>query len=53
MTERMESVMCISVLLHTHKYSDSVTDIHPFCVALTQLLVFGQGLTEFATALEQ
>lgn len=25
MAERMESVVCISVLLQTHKYSDSVT----------------------------
>lgn len=49
----MESVAFISILLHTHKYSDNVTDIHPFCVALTQFLVFGQGLTEFVTVLEQ
>lgn len=46
MTERMESIVCISVLLRTHKCSYSVTDSHSFCVALTQL-VFGQGLTEF------
>lgn len=53
MRERMESAVCIFVLLHTHKHSDSVTHIHPFCVALTQLLVFGQGLTEFAIVLDQ
>lgn len=44
--ERKNGGSCMyfcSVPLYTHEYSNSVTDIHPFCVALTQFLVFVRG----------
>lgn len=51
--EKKNGEGCIYFSTVTYTYSDSVIDIHPFCEALIQFLVLGQGLTEFATELEQ